>query len=157
MVEIPREPDNIGWIFNMLSIITAVYNEEKIVESFVKNAVGFLRKKKIDGEVLVVENGSTDDTLKILKNLQKKYPELVIEIMPIGNKGLALKRGLEMAHGTYLVHLDTDLWDQEFVESSIEHLENYEIVIGSKVIKGAKDDRSFAPRFINWGYNFVMR
>ncbi|MBI3558775.1 glycosyltransferase, partial [Candidatus Gottesmanbacteria bacterium] len=139
----------------MLSIITPVHNEEKIIESFVKNAVGFLRKKKINGEVLVVENGSTDKTLEILRKL--KFNELKIISLPVGNKGLALKKGIEMAKGEYLITLDTDLWDEEFVKKSIENLDNYDVVVGSKVITGAKDHRSFPMRFINWGYNFVMR
>lgn len=140
-----------------LSLISPVHNEEKMIESFVQKAVVFLRKSKINGEVLIIENGSTDTTREILKKLQAKYPELTVEIMSVGNKGLALKRAFEKARGRKLVTLDTDLWDEGFVEASIKNLENYEIVIGSKVIKGAKDDRAFAPRFINWGYNFVMR
>lgn len=139
----------------MLSIITPVHNEEKIIEDFVKNAVGFLRKKKIDGEVLVVENGSKDKTLEILKKLE--FKELKIISLQVGNKGLALKKGIEAAKGEYLITLDTDLWDEKFVEASIKNLDDYDIVIGSKSVIGAKDKRSFPVRFIKWGYNFVMR
>lgn len=141
----------------MLSIITPVHNEGKIIESFVNNAVNFLRKQKIKGEVVVIENGSKDKTLAILKKLQAKYPELVVEVMAVGNKGLALRRGLEIAKGEKLVTLDTDLWDAEFVEASIKNLENFDIVIGSKSMAGAKDRRTLPVRFVNWGYNFVMR
>lgn len=139
----------------MLSIITPVHNEEKIIESFVRNAVGFLHKKKINGEVLVIENGSSDKTPEILRRL--KFKELKVISLSVGNKGLALKKGFETARGDKLVQLDTDLWDQGFVEASIKNLENYEIVIGSKAMVGARDNRSFLVRFINWGYNFVMR
>lgn len=140
----------------MVSIITPAHNEENIVAGFVSRAVSFLRQKKISGEVIVVENGSKDKTPEILKTLTKKYKELVVVKLPAGNKGLALKRGMEVASGKYILTLDTDLWDQDFVSESIRNLEKYDVVVGSKAIIGSKDERPLGNRLLNWGYNFVF-
>lgn len=140
-----------------VSIITPAHNEEGLIGTFVESAVSFLARHKIRGEVVVVENGSRDNTQNILFSLQKKYSQLKVFTLPVGNKGLALKKGIAAAWGEKLILLDTDVWDEKFVDSSIKNLDRYEIVIGSKAISGAKDNRSLPVRFINWGYNFVMR
>lgn len=141
----------------MVSIISPVHNEEAIVAIFVEKAVAFLHKKKIPGEVIIVENGSKDKTWEILNSLKKKSKELVVEKIPSGNKGLALKRGMEKAKGEFILTLDTDLWDEKFVQQSIDNLTKYDVVVGSKSISGAKDDRSLPSRLFNLGYNFMFR
>lgn len=138
-----------------LSIISPVYNEEVIVADFVKKAVWFIRSHKLNGEVIIVENGSKDKTLSILKNL--KYKELRVLSLPVGNKGLALKKGLKEAKGEYLVTMDVDLWDEKFVLDSLENLKKYNVVVGSKSISGARDERSIISRLFNLGYNFCFR
>ena len=139
----------------MLSILVPAHNEEKIIKGFVDNAVAFLRRQKISGEVLVVENGSTEGTKKVLASL--KYKELRVINLPTGNKGLALKEGLLRAKGEQIVTIDADLWDPDFVEKSRENLEKFDVVVGSKVMAGAKDERFWASRLFNFGYNFCFR
>ncbi len=52
-----------------LSIIFPIYNEEKILEHSVRDIVNKLRKQNIDFEIILIENGSEDNTPKIAEQL----------------------------------------------------------------------------------------
>lgn len=140
-----------------ITILTPVHNEEKIVADFIKHAEAFIKNSNIKGEVLVVENGSKDNTPNILQDLRYKYKNLRVEKLKIGNKGLALKKGLEEARGEKIISLDVDLWDDDFVQKSIELLNDYDIVVGSKSLAGGGDKRSLSSRLFNKGYNFLFK
>jgi len=140
-----------------LSIISPAHNEASIVALFVEQAISFLKKNNIDGEVVIIENGSIDDTLSILKQLAAKHPRLVVDSLPVGNKGEALKLAMKISRGELLVTLDTDLWDEKFVLDSLENLKKFDVVVGSKTISGAKDERPLSSRLLNLGYNFIFR
>src|SRR3989338_36138 len=141
----------------MISIITPAHNEESTIKQFVQSAITYLKMKKIPGEVIVAQNGSNDETASILSQLKKQYKPLRILSLPQGNKGLALRTALTEAKGEKLITLDTDLWDSKFVDQSVELLEKYDVVVGSKVIAGAKDGRPLLSRELNYLYNFAIK
>lgn len=140
-----------------VSIISPAHNEETTIESFVDNAVSFLRKHKIAGEVIIAENGSKDKTRSLLSSLREKYPELVVLLLPVGNKGQALKKAMLSARGEKLITIDTDLWSDEFAIKSLEKLDNFDVVVGSRSVAGGKDKRPFLSRLLNAGYYFPYR
>lgn len=142
-----------------LTILSPIHNEASIVESFATSALRFLKANKINGELILVENGSTDNTTQIIFNLQKKHPNLVLLKTPDGegNKGKALELGLENSRGEFIVTLDTDLWDQKFVMDSLENLKNFDVVVGSKSLKNSHDARPVTSKLMNLGYNFIMK
>lgn len=140
-----------------LSIIIPVLNEEKIIEKTLEQAVSYLKRRQINGEVIVVDNGSEDRTLKILNRLGKKYPTLRVFNMDAKNKGLALKEGMFNARGKLLVLIDADLWDGDFVDSCIKLLKKYDVVVGSKVVSGSKDGRPLSSRIVSRLYNLLFK
>lgn len=90
-----------------LSIIIPAYNEEKKIERDVRELFSYLKKEKINGEVIVSTDGVTDRTNEIVKELQKKHPtlHLISHKNKIG-KGMAIKKGVEKAHGKYIMFAD---------------------------------------------------
>lgn len=140
----------------LLSIVTPALNEEKILEGFIDKAVSFIKQRKLAGEIIVVENGSNDSTLVLANKLAKKHRDLIVYSIPEGNKGKALRTGIEKSNGDLIVTLDTDLWDENFVDQSIKHLGTYDIVVGSKNAPGADDQRSFINRLVTKAYNFCF-
>lgn len=140
-----------------VSIITPSLNEELIIENFVTKAISFLRIHKISGEVIVVENGSTDDTFAKLQSFQKKYPELKAHRIKVGDKGKALIKGMESAKGKNLITVDTDLWDDNFARQSLESLRTHDIVVGSRAVGYGADERPLVSRLLNIGYNFLFK
>jgi len=61
-----------------LSVILPIHNEEEGIENFLLSLIRLLREKKIIAELLCVENGSTDNSLLILRSLEKQYPGLEV-------------------------------------------------------------------------------
>ena len=92
-----------------LSIIIPAYNEEERVEETVESAVAFFRAKKYKFEVLLVNDGSTDSTLLIARDLEKRLPEVhVVDLGKNLGKGQAVKEGIAHAHFAYSLFMDAD-------------------------------------------------
>ena len=93
---------------NLLSVIIPVYNEEKTV----KEIISRVRKDvKVAKEIIVVDDGSHDNTRIILNECKNLWPEEVCVFLHSHNqgKGAAVKKGLKEAKGDYAVIQDADL------------------------------------------------
>ncbi|HZJ41207.1 MAG TPA: glycosyltransferase family 2 protein [Candidatus Saccharimonadales bacterium] len=115
-----------------LSIIVPVYNEEKLISTSLPE----IFKLSINKEVIVIDDGSSDKTLEILKELKKDYEfQLVIQEKNQG-KGAAVKRGLEEISGNYFIICDADLeyrsQDIIFLYSKIDSLTDKTVIYGSR-------------------------
>ncbi|MCB9800801.1 MAG: glycosyltransferase family 2 protein [Pseudomonadales bacterium] len=90
----------------VLSVIIPAYNEEKTIEAVLKS----VHEAKLPTlEVIVVDDGSHDQTHKILKRVEKKYIDTLIFREQNGGKGAALRDGIAAATGEYVVIQDADL------------------------------------------------
>jgi len=89
----------------LLSIIIPIYNEEKIAA----DSLPAIFNLEINKEIIVVNDGSTDNTLKILDNFKKNYNFQLINQPTNQGKGAAVKRGLEIIQGDYFIICDADL------------------------------------------------
>ncbi len=91
----------------MISIIVPVYNEENTILEILTRLekLKFLSFKK---EIIVVEDGSTDNTKKILENHKNLYDKIYFNQKNEG-KGSAVRNGLAKAKGEYVVIQDGDL------------------------------------------------
>ena len=90
-----------------LSIIIPIYNEEKTILEILKK-IQISKIENIDFQVIVVNDGSTDGTLDILNNNSYLYNILISE-RNNGGKGMAVKNGLTVATGDYIIFQDGDL------------------------------------------------
>ena len=88
------------------SIIIPVHNEEKFIIE-VLNRVNE-QKKKFDIEIIVSDDGSNDDTIKLLNDNKSLYDILISSDVNLG-KGSAIKKGLEKATGDFTLIQDADL------------------------------------------------
>ena len=87
----------------LVTIIMPCLNEETTLRYCIKNAKNFLSSTNIDGEILIVDNGSIDKSVEIAN--QEKV-RVVIE--PNKGYGNALKRGIKEAKGKYIIIGDCD-------------------------------------------------
>lgn len=87
------------------SVIIPVYNTGVYIEECV-NSVFHQTQREI--EVIAINDGSTDDSLEILLNLQKIYPELIIISQENNGLGFTRNIGMERARGEYIYFLDSD-------------------------------------------------
>ncbi len=121
-----------------LSVIVPVFNESKRLEGLVK-INEFLKDQKFTSELIVINDGSTDDTLLKLEELQKKVPFTIGSYEINRGKGFAIKTGMLKASGKFRLFMDVDLSTpiEEFIKIQ-PFLNKYDLVIGSRKMKGAK-------------------
>ena len=90
-----------------LSIIIPVYNVEKYIEHCL-NSIKLQTMK--DFEIIIINDGATDNSEKIIKEYQKNNPDLIIKYLKKENGGLASARnyGVKFAEGDYISFIDPD-------------------------------------------------
>jgi glycosyltransferase involved in cell wall biosynthesis len=126
-----------------VSIVIPVYNEEGILHSSVIDLIERLESMPFRYEILLAENGSRDKTVEIGQELSEKYAQVHIHSLGEPNYGKALKQGILRARGELIVCDEIDLCDTEFYARALPILDSREaeMVVGSKVMKGAQDRR----------------
>lgn len=85
-----------------------VFNEEKRIYNL-KNLWAFIKDKQYIKELIIVNDGSTDNTKKIVIDFQKATKCIVVSYRKNKGKGWAIKKGVERARGTHVVFIDIDL------------------------------------------------
>lgn len=115
-----------------LSIFFPFWNEDKNIERIVNNAIPVASAVATKWEILMVDDGSSDDTLKIAKKLAKENSHLrVISHFPNRGYGAALKQGLKHAKYNLIVFNDGDgQFDFSEVKKLLNKINNVDIVIG---------------------------
>lgn len=106
-----------------VSIIVPAYNVEKYIVDTIK-AIEVQTYKNI--EIIIVNDGSTDNTLKICKELAKENKN--IKLVNQYNKGVseARNKGIEIATGEYMAFIDSDdLLEKDMIELLVKGLEKY--------------------------------
>ena len=94
-----------------LSIVIPAFNESQIIEKNIFEVAKWIKKnKKISFEIIVVNDGSTDNTKQILHQIQlkAKYLKAIHHDNNIG-RGKAIRTGFDHASGQFIICLDADL------------------------------------------------
>jgi glycosyltransferase involved in cell wall biosynthesis len=142
-----------------ISIVIPVYNEEGILHSAVVDLLERLAHLKWSYEIVLAENGSRDRTIEIAKQLNEKYPEVRYLSMGEPNYGGALREGIRMARGEIVLCDEIDLCDTDFHQRAVALLsaDEFDMVIGSKLIAGAEDERPWARHVASQFYTGLLR
>lgn len=142
-----------GGNVSLLTVICPCYNEEESVGLFYQEVIknqDYFRGKKIEMEILFVDDGSKDGTLKEVKKLRDADPRVhYVSFSRNFGKEAAMYAGLEKAKGDYIVTMDVDLQDPpHLLPKMYEALEEgYDSVATRRVNrKGEPLIRSFFAR-----------
>ena len=111
-----------------ISIVLPCYNEEKSIRKTIED----IKQRYPDFEIVVVDDGSTDNTLKIAM-------EAGAHVWPhpynIGN-GAAVKTGMRVASGDWILMMDADgQHDPADIAKLLEHKDHYDMVVGARTTK----------------------
>ncbi len=130
-----------------LSVVIPAYNEEKRIKGTIMDIVGYLSKQNYPFEVVVVNDGSKDDTSRVVSDLAQSIPMLKF-IDNKGNKGKGgvTKQGMLAAAGKYRLFVDADnaikITEIEAFWPYIKD-KGYDMVIGSIEVRGAKKEEEY--------------
>ena len=140
----------------LLSIVVPMYNEEKMVDLFLKTLTTDLKDLNYDLEIIAVNDGSKDQTLNLLIKAQEIYPQLVIVNLSrnFGHEG-AIAAGLSVTKGDIIVPLDADLQDPpSLIPTLIEkYEEGYEVVNAKR--KSRAGESAFKKGTANLFYKVI--
>lgn len=116
-----------------LSLIVPLYNEEKRMTPFVKDLMTYSKKLK-DYEVIFVDDGSTDNSVKFLENLiRDNKNSRIISYKPNRGKGNAVKVGIDNSIGRDVIFIDIDgSINPEEISKFLKALENSDVAIGDR-------------------------
>jgi glycosyltransferase involved in cell wall biosynthesis len=136
-----------------VSIVLPAFNEAESLKELHKKITRVMKQNKYKYETIFVDDGSTDDSLKILKRLKKRDGRVkVISFDRNYGKSAALQEGFNLASGKYIITMDSDLQDNpEEIPYFVEILKDYDFVNGYKVKKWKGNPVfGFLSSFYNW-------
>mgnify|MGYP001337756718 CR=1 FL=1 len=123
-----------------ISVVIPAYNEEKRIEKTIRAICQYLKNKGYHFEIIVVDDGSTDSTSRLILMLSKQIENIrLISHRKNMGKGAAVRSGVLASRGGMVLFTDADL---STPIAELEKMENqlhdgYDIVIGSRKQKGA--------------------
>ena len=146
----------------IVSIIVPAYDEASRIVPTLETIVGFLSGQPYTWEVLVVDDGSSDDTAAVVSRWALANDGVRGEMIPHAGKGWAVRHGMLSATGHYRFMCDADLaMPIEWLPRFLERMEKgYDIVAGSRQIAGARRFgesifRHVMGRIFNWSVRLV--
>jgi dolichyl-phosphate beta-glucosyltransferase len=121
-----------------ISIVIPAYNEERRLPRSLERICAYLKNRGWDGEVIVVDDGSTDQTARIVTEWQKQIPTLrLVQNGQNRGKGFSVRHGMLEARARVAIFTDADL------SSPIEEADKllgvmgggkYDVAIGSRAV-----------------------
>ena len=118
-----------------ITVLVPIYNEEGSLEELIQRITSSLKEITPIYEILLIDDGSKDSSVEVLKQLSKQYGGLkIIESRKNFGKANALNMGFKLAKGNYVITMDADLQDdpKEFSILINKLEEGYDLVSGWK-------------------------
>ncbi len=144
-----------------ISVVIPVHNEAPIIEGSIREMRARIEKIGRPYEIIIAENGSVDETAQIVEELTKEFSTLRLLRSPEPNYGAALRAGINASRGRYIHCDEIDICDVDFHRRALELLVGddggFDMVVGSKVMKGAQDRRPMGRRAATRVINGMLR
>ena len=142
-----------------LSVVIPAHNAAKFLRSTLYLIQRELEPSGKSYEILIIENGSSDATLEVAKELSKKFPNVHWYSLPTPGKGRAISKGIQQSKGEYICFCDADLEiSPEHIKDLISALEDgYQIAIVSKRHPQSVTTSPFRRTILSHGYNLLVR
>lgn len=122
-----------------ISVVIPAHNEESCLYGTVSNIVDTLQEQGIHHEILIVNDNSTDNTLKVCQHLSQVFKEVrYVNNQPPNGFGFAVRRGLAEFEGDAVAIMMADASDdpKDLVEGYYKLQEGYDCIFGSRFIRG---------------------
>ncbi len=128
----------------ILSLVAPVYNEEETVAAFVERVTGVLEGLGATYEIVLVNDGSRDQSLQVMRELQAHNPHIrIVDFSRNFGHQIAISAGLDYARGQAVVIIDSDLQDPpEVIEELVQKWRS-----GAEVVYAQRRNRSGETRF----------
>ncbi len=141
-----------------VSIVIPVSNEENVLEQNILAMLETLETiSHLQWEIIIIENGSVDNTRSIVQKLVKENSGISVLCLPDANYGKALREGMLASTGDIIVNFDIDYWDINFLEEAVHIMKlKYDIIIASKQLPLSKDMRGPIRKITSFGFSVIL-
>jgi len=115
---------------DLVSVVIPVFNSERWIR---QTLISVFEQDYESFEILVVNDGSTDNSLMIVKQVASEYPRVDLRILDIANSGVSFARnlGIKDSKGKYVALLDSDdIWHPNKLSLQVKFLEEHRSFIG---------------------------
>jgi dolichol-phosphate mannosyltransferase len=142
-----------------ISIIVPVFNQENKISYSLKKIKQAVESAFNDYELIVINDGSTDNTLTILKGITSMDPHIrVLSYTPNRGKGYAVRQGVLQSHGDVVIFLDGDLdISPDSIKDYVERLSRCDLVIASKRHPKSSVTIPRSRAFLSRAFNLLIR
>ena len=140
-----------------LTVLLIAYNEESFLENCVRKVIQVITPLDLKYEIVIVENGSTDNTFNIAKKLSNEFPFVVAVHLDRPSGTNAIRKGYSIARGNIVANLDVDLsTDMCHFKELIEHTKQYDVEAGSRFLDPSMVKRTLDRHYLSLIYNRVF-
>lgn len=142
-----------SFMSHFIDIIIPVRNEEENVAPLVDRLHTAFHSQKISYSLIFIDDRSTDNTVKILQKLSKKYPLSVYSKIGRGGKAFSILEGVKHTTSTFVGMIDADLqYPPEVIPEMLRLTETFGVVVARR--DSTKDSKF--RRFISKGFQYVF-
>ncbi|MGD9015194.1 MAG: glycosyltransferase [Candidatus Omnitrophota bacterium] len=140
-------------------IVLPVYNEEKILEKNTLHVKHLLEAYNFKFIISIVDNGSTDKTFEIAKNLAKSFPNIFAFRLSEKGRGGALKFRIVSSSCPLIGYMDIDLSTDplNFLQLCEQLNHGYDIIIGSRLLPSSTVKRSLLRNVLSRTFSRIIR
>jgi len=140
-----------------VTVVIPVHNEASFLPGALPRLFDELGTVDAEISVLVVENGSTDNTADLVRDAMSTHPNLELLQLETPDYGAAMRDGFLQAGGEWVANFDIDYFSGDFLTNALALADSADIVLASKRAAGADDRRSPMRRFATWTFNQILR
>ena len=108
-------------------------------------------------EIIFSENGSTDNTVNLIKAFIENKDNCYMIRNELANYGLALKNGFKNAKNELVISFDIDYFSKQFIEQAIQLDEKFVALVASKRLSESQDERTFVRKVATSVFVFILK
>lgn len=133
-----------------LSVIIPSYNEQNnLARGVLAEVLAYLNRQTYTWELILSDDGSTDGTAEQLAQFAKRHDQVKLLKNPHAGKGPTVAAGMLVAHGQWRLFTDFDQSTPiQEIEKLLTFTDQYQVIFGSREIKGAKRDQEPSYRHL---------
>ena len=140
-----------------ITIVIPVHNEAAFLPGALPKLFDDIASVDADITVVIAENGSSDGTADLVRTAMDDREGLSLLELPEPDYGAAMRAGFVHAETDWVVNFDIDYFSGEFLTKALALSDDADIVLASKRVAGADDQRGFVRRLATWVFNLVLR